>query len=1157
MKTKIKKALSVLMAVCLLLSVCVGSAYADHLMFADSVGHWAEDAINQLARQGDLAGYPDGLVRPDEIITRCEFVALVARTAELTAPEEDGNVTIVFTDIMAHWAQKDIEALIAAGIIQKDDYDDQFQPDAPISRMEMIRMLVRAIGKGEHPANCKCNIEFVDLDGLTDGEKQLICTAKQYHIICGYPDGTIRPDGEATRAEAIEMIVNKDKADEQIKQEEAQKTPAVKPEDKSSGSSSGGSGGGSSYEPTPQYGFTLPKTAYTGEEITIKSDSRYVNGVTWTALKNGLPAELSAVLEGELKNEGGKLKFKEPGSFTLIATAQNSQGVTVTCEQTISVYSVVTAHFSLPEAVHTDTAVVVDLTAENLGANEVAWSLTRDGKEADIKTALTGQLTTSGGTVLFVEQGVYTLTASIMDEPGKTITAEDSVTVYPVAEVKLTLPTVSHTDKTITLKTETKEAEGLEAAWSLTRNGEAVEISDFIEGELTGGDVRFKEKGVYALTLSLTDKTGRRFTNTVNIAIYPVGSAGFYLPEVFHTDSTVMVEAVFGEIGSHTATWSLTLDGKEVTVADATEGNLTNGGGTLQFPAKGSYVLKAEFTDDGGRNYSYEQAFKVYPVPTVRYVQPEYAHTDSKITVDAVTTGLDGLSIEWLVDNTFGFQDCPTYVEGALTDEGGVIRFKRAGVYELVARVTDKTGRVFLFEPGNRTEVLPVLEIGFTLPRLAYTDTAVDLRTHGNNNVLPVEWSITKDGKSIPLARAIDGTLNAQGGKFTFLSYGEYVLTATMTDYLKRSYSHSQSIDVLPVVEFTFAMPQTVHYGAEFSVSAKDVQHLGSNDVVWTLQKDGNAAPYTGTLDSEGGKIAIHDMGTFTLTATVTDRAGRMATHSESIDVTNTAPNMPTLSAQPTRTVKDGKFLVNVSAEATDPDGDTVTLEYDGTTADSYYAVGSHTIRVRAKDSTGVYSAWTEKTFTIANSAPTTPVISRSPSGNSVPPGTSVTITAASTDADGDAITYVWEGRNAQTQTYPLGKNVVRVKAMDVTGAESPWAAIVFFVASANGEGGMTLTGPDSIILENGLEGATITEYTFTVPPVSGHNGNDFGRVRGYNVLTGQWDQLSYDTTTNGITFTKTLDSGIYSKLEFYYYTNHNCMYNKSNITYSVNYHFE
>jgi len=103
----------------------------------------------------------------------------------------------------------------------------------------------------------------------------------------------------------------------------------------------------------------------------------------------------------------------------------------------------------------------------------------------------------------------------------------------------------------------------------------------------------------------------------------------------------------------------------------------------------------------------------------------------------------------------------------------------------------------------------------------------------------------------------------------------------------------------------------------------------------------------------------------------------------------------------------------------------------------------------------------------------------------------------------------------------------------------------------------MTLTGPESVILEEGIEGATIIEYTFTVPPVSGHSGSDYGRVRGYNKNTRQWDQLDYQTTTNGITFSRTLAPGVYTQLEFYYYTNHTCMYNKSNITYSVKYYFE
>lgn len=1235
MHTKKKRPISILLIVCMVLSLLAGSAYAAHRYFEDAKGHWAEEAINILAEKGVISGYPDGLSHPDEIITRAEFAALVARTMELPEPSES-EITIHFTDIAGHWSEKDVEALIIAGVIQKGDFEAEFLPDQSITRMEMIRMLVRAIGKSEHDSFCPCDIGFLDESQLTEGQKAYICTGKHYHIISGYPDGTVRPDSDATRGEAFEMLVDAEKAKEQIKKEETKKPPVTKPEDKPSGGGSGGGGGGSSYVPAPQFFFMLPKTAYTSDEIEIKPTTRYVTDVTWTALKNGLPMELSEVLDGQLTVSGGKVKFAQTGSITLIATVKNSRGVTMTQEQTVSIYPVVAADFILPGTAHTDTAIAVDLKTENLGGNAVTWSLKCDGKEIALSDAVSGELTTDGGTVLFKQKGSYTLTASITDELGKIITAADSITVYPVAEVVLTLPAVSHTDKTVTLKTETKEADGLELNYTLTKNGKPVEISADVEGNPADGAIRFKEKGVYALTVFVTDAAGRVFADTANITVYPVGSAGFYLPEIFHTDKTIIVEAMFGEIGSHTARWSLTRDGKEVALSDSVKGTLTNTGGELQFKEKGNYRLMAEFTDYGGRTYRYEQSFKVYPVPSVSYSLPKYAHTDSSIAVKTETNHLDGLTIEWLVDNTYGFQDWPTYVDGNLTNDGGTIRFKRAGIYELVARVTDETGRVLLFETGGKCEVLPVLTIGFDLPKLAYTDTTIDLRTHGNNNVLPMEWSVSKDGKNISLTEAFSGNLNAQGGKITFKTHGKYILTATMTDYLKRSYSHSEMVTIMPVVQYAFTMPKTIHYGTSFTVTAKDVQHLASYSAVWTLQKDGVPTQFQGTLGNSGGSISIRDTGEFTLTATIIDSAGRISSHSESITVTNTAPNAPTVTVAPSRTAKDGKFLVNITASATDPDGDTVTLEYEGTTADSYYApgthtirvrskdiagayspwtektftvtnaapsvtlsaeptrtvkdgkflvnisatasdpdgdtttlewenkaadnyyaVGTHTVRVRAKDSTGLYSIWESKTFTIANSAPTAPVITRTPSGNSVAPGTPVTIKATSSDPDGDSVTLVWEGRNSETQTYPLGRNLVRVKAVDATGAESPWAAIVFFVADSNGGGGMTLTGPDSVILENGLEGATITEYTFTVPPVSGHSGSDYGRVRGYNKLTGQWDQLDYGTTSNGITFSRTLGAGVYTKLEFYYYTNHSCMYNKSNITYSVNYHFE
>lgn len=406
MNVKMKRPLGILLVVCMVVSLLAGSAYAVSRYFEDAKGHWAEEAIQILTDKGIISGYPDGLVHPDAIITRSEFAALIARTMELPEPNES-EVTIRFTDIAGHWSEQYVEALIIAGIIQKDDFDTKFLPDEPITRMEMIRMLVRAIGKGDHDVSCPCVTGFSDDNGLSDGDKACICTGKKYGIVDGYPDGTVKPDGKATRAEAFEMLVDTEKAKEQIKKEEPPKPPVTpKPEDKPSGGGGSG-GGGSSYVPAPQFSFTLPKTAYTADEIEIKPESRYVSGVTWTILKNGLPAELSELTAGELTATGGKVKFTQTGSITLIATAKNSRGATVTHEQTVSIYPVVTAAFTLPETAHTDTGVPVELTTENLGSKSVVWSLQKEGTIADIEETLAGELTATGGTVLFKDKGNY------------------------------------------------------------------------------------------------------------------------------------------------------------------------------------------------------------------------------------------------------------------------------------------------------------------------------------------------------------------------------------------------------------------------------------------------------------------------------------------------------------------------------------------------------------------------------------------------------------------------------------------------------------------------------------------------------------------------------------------------------------------------------
>ena len=82
--------------------------------FSDTIGHWAEEAINKAQAQGLITGYPDGTFRPDEPITRAEAMTIMNRVLK-RAPHKDHLLSerymITFTDNMdtTKWYYADVQ----------------------------------------------------------------------------------------------------------------------------------------------------------------------------------------------------------------------------------------------------------------------------------------------------------------------------------------------------------------------------------------------------------------------------------------------------------------------------------------------------------------------------------------------------------------------------------------------------------------------------------------------------------------------------------------------------------------------------------------------------------------------------------------------------------------------------------------------------------------------------------------------------------------------------------------------------------------------------------------------------------------------------------------------------------------------------------------
>lgn len=167
--------------------------------------HWAYDSIVSLKKIGVVSGNPDGTFKPDNAVTRAEFVKMLLSLPEF-AMEED-NEKVYLNDISPDdWYYEYFVKAKKYGIISGDN-NGNVNPNQNITREEMAVIIYRALQRKILPAAAD-DAEFTDSADISEWAAEAVNVLKQEGIFNGDEINRFNPRSNATRAEACKVFVS-------------------------------------------------------------------------------------------------------------------------------------------------------------------------------------------------------------------------------------------------------------------------------------------------------------------------------------------------------------------------------------------------------------------------------------------------------------------------------------------------------------------------------------------------------------------------------------------------------------------------------------------------------------------------------------------------------------------------------------------------------------------------------------------------------------------------------------------------------------------------------------------------------------------------------------------------------------------------------------
>lgn len=169
--------------------------------FTDIGNHWAKSYIFDAHEKGYVNGYSDNTYRPDNNISRAEFVTMLCRAFKLEQMSYNG----IFSDVgEGEWFAGYVSAALANGIISADTH---FRPQDTITREEMCKMLAVAMkNSGWEEIAPGYSLYFTDINEVSDWAVDYVSYVCYHNIMNGRENGSFSPKASSTRAEAATVF---------------------------------------------------------------------------------------------------------------------------------------------------------------------------------------------------------------------------------------------------------------------------------------------------------------------------------------------------------------------------------------------------------------------------------------------------------------------------------------------------------------------------------------------------------------------------------------------------------------------------------------------------------------------------------------------------------------------------------------------------------------------------------------------------------------------------------------------------------------------------------------------------------------------------------------------------------------------------------------